>query len=126
MSDPKSPAADTSAEANPESVSRGPYEALLTRAFDKLTSQIFIFLLAYVILLISLSVFSPQLTTTLRTLLYLIPALGVIAYIWLRRREIVKGAKQQGIDVKAGIVSGSARVTGARGANAAGGVPESV
>jgi hypothetical protein len=126
MSDPKSTAADDPAEASPASISHGPYEALLTKAFDKLTSQIFIFLLAYVILLISLSVLSPQLTNAMRNLLYIIPVLGVMAYIWLQQKKIVKDAKEQGIDLQAGIVSGSARVTGVRGAKADSALPESV
>src|SRR5215470_16459936 len=85
-----------------------PFEAPLTKAFDKLTSEIFIFLLAYVILLIGLAIFGSELANTLRNLLYLIPVLGVMAYVWLQQRKIVNVAKEQGINVKAGIVGGSA------------------
>ena len=62
----------------------------------------------------------------LRSLLYIIPALGVLAYIWLRQQEIVKNAKTIGIDVKAGLVSGSASVVGVRGAKASHHLPENV
>lgn len=126
MSDPKKPEAESSPEERPASASSGPYEAPLTKAFDKLTSQIFIFLLAYVILLIGLTVFGSQLADTLRNLFYIIPVLGVIAYVWLQQRGIVKDAKEKGIDVKAGMVSDSARVFGVRGAKAGDDLPENV
>src|SRR5437016_2686080 len=108
---------DTNADVAPaeaggvQGLPAAPYEVPLTRAFDKLTSQIFLFLLAYVILLIGLAVFGSQLADTLRNLFYVIPVLGVLAYVWLRQRKIVQVAKNNGIDVRAGIVSGSARVT---------------
>jgi len=95
------------------SVSRNaPYEVPLTKAFDKLTSQIFIFLLAYVILLIGLAVFGSSLVVTLRTLLYILPVLGVVAYLWQQQRAIVKDGRDRGIDVKAGKITGQAWVGG--------------
>ncbi len=95
------------------SVSRNaPYEVPLTKAFDKLTSQIFLFLLAYVILLIGLAVFGSSLVVTLRTLLYILPVLGVIAYLWQQQRAIEKDGKNRGIDVKAGKITGQARIGG--------------
>lgn len=88
-----------------QNTSSAPYEAPLTKAFDKLTSQVFIFLLAYVILLIGLAVFGSEMATTLRNLFYIIPILGVVAYLWLRQSEIAKKASKQGIDISSGIVS---------------------
>src|SRR5437868_7186506 len=99
--------------AQPNVVSRNaPYEVPLTKAFDKLTSQIFLFLLAYVILLIGLAVFGSSLAVTLRSLLYILPILGVGAYLWQHQRAIVKDGKDRGIDVKAGKITGQARVGG--------------
>jgi len=92
-----------------------PYEAVLLKAMDKLTSQILIFLIAYTILLIALYAYGPQMATWLRNLFYIIPVLGVGAYAWLRRRDIVKEADAKGIDIRAGIVRGSARLVGAQG-----------
>lgn len=98
-------------KAQPNVVPRNaPYEVPLTKAFDKLTSQIFLFLLAYLILLIGLAVFGSSLVVTLRSLLYILPILGVVAYLWQQQRTIVKDGKDRGIDVKAGKVTGNARV----------------
>jgi len=99
--------------AQPNALSRNaPYEVSLTKAFDKLTSQIFLFLLAYVILLIGLAVFGSSLAVTLRGLLYILPILGVVAYLWQQQRAIVKEGRDRGIDVKAGKITGQARVGG--------------
>lgn len=99
--------------AQPNVVSHNaPYEVPLTKAFDKLTSQIFLFLLAYVILLIGLAVFGSSLAVTLRSLLYILPILGVGAYLWQHQRAIVKDGKDRGIDVKAGKITGQARIGG--------------
>ncbi len=80
-----------------------PYEGVLLKAFDRLTSEIFIFLLAYVILIIGLSFFNVAMTNTLITLLYLIPILGVVSYAWLRQRALVNDAKEHGVNVKEGV-----------------------
>ena len=53
-----------------------PFEPALLKAFDKLTNEILIFLLAYVILLIGLGVFADELSETLKNLLYIIPIMG--------------------------------------------------
>jgi hypothetical protein len=92
-----------------------PYEAPLTKAFDKLTSEIFIFLLAYVILIIGLAVFGEKLANTIKTLLYIIPVLGVAAYAWQNQKVIRTNASKRGVDVRAGMVTGSAKVVGSRG-----------
>lgn len=110
----------TSASGEPRStqhsMSQAPYSEALAKAFDKLTSQILIFLLAYVILLIGLAVLGAQLAPTIRNLLYVIPLLGVAAFVFERRQNIVKDGRQKGIDIKARRVSGSASVIGVRGA----------
>ena len=116
--------ASTPVDASPNSNQMAPYAAVLAKAFDKLTSQVLIFLLAYVILLIGVAVFGSQLTTTMRNLLYVIPLLGVVGFVLEKRRKIVKNGREKGIDVRARKVSGSASVIGVRGATAD--VPENV
>jgi len=103
-----------------------PYEVPLTKAFDKLTSEIFLFLLAYVILLIGLAVFGSSLIVPLRTLLYIVPILGVAAYLWQQQGTIVKDGKNQGIDVKAGKVLDDAHVSGVINASREGAIPSNV
>jgi hypothetical protein len=103
-----------------------PYEAPLTKAFDKLTSEIFIFLLAYGILIIGLAVFGEKLASTLKTLLYIIPILGVVAYLWQSQKTIRNKVGEAGINIRAGIVSDSADVAGVRGAKAGNPLPEHV
>jgi hypothetical protein len=99
-----------------------PYEDALIKAFDRLTSEIFIFLLAYFILIVGLSFLNVRLTDTLRNLLYIIPILGVVAYLWVRQHELVRDAKKHGVDVKEGVrvdagnVSDDAVITGVSGA----------
>lgn len=97
-----------------------PYEVPLTKAFDKLTSEVLLFLLAYVILLIGLAVFGSSLIVPLRTLLYIIPILGVAAYLWQQHTTIVKDGK---IDVKTGKVSENAHISGVTNAPKEGGIP---
>lgn len=101
-----------------------PYEASLTKAFDKLTSQVLIFLLAYVILLIGLAAFGSDLPNTLHSLLHIIPVLGVGAYVWSQQRNIAQEAVAKGLDIKGGIIRDSAKLTGARGAT--GQIPENI
>ena len=103
-----------------------PYEGVLTKAFDKLTSEVFIFLLAYMILIIGLAVFGERLANTLKTLLYIIPVLGVAAYVWLTQKTIRNEANKSGIDVGAGVVTDSARVIGVQGAKSGDPIPENV
>jgi hypothetical protein len=108
------------------SITSAPYETVLIKAFDKLTSQIFIFLLAYLILVIGMAVLAPQLTTQVRTLLNLLPVLGIGAYAWQKRKSIAGEARRHGIDVKAGIVTGGAQVIGVQSASASASVPKDV
>ena len=95
---------------------KAPFEAGLLRAFDKLTSEIFVFLLAYVILLIGLGIFASALSVGLRTLLYILPIVGIAAYAWLESGRITMTAKNEGVDVWSGVATRSGRVVGIRGA----------
>ena len=79
---------------NENSGSFVPYERVLAKAFDKLTSEILIFLLAYTILLIGLLYFGINIPDTWRNFFYLIPVIGVLAYIWLQQGGIHKYANQ--------------------------------
>ncbi len=103
-----------------------PYEVPLTKAFDKLTSQIFIFLLAYVILLIGLAVFGENLANSIKVLLYMIPILGVAAYVWQNQKKIRGQARKSGIDVSAWRVTSSGRVVAVNGAKSGDPIPENV
>lgn len=76
--------------------------------------------------MIGLAVFGPQLADSLRNLLYIIPVVGVMAYLWLQQQGIVKDGKEQGIDVKTGIVTGSAQVIGIEGAKPGADLPKKV
>lgn len=119
----------SSPDGSPASGSSAPYEAALTKAFEKftsVTSEIFIFLLAYVILLIGVAVFGSKIANTLRNLLYIIPVLGVMAYVWLQQKGTVKEAQEKGIDVKAWFVRDSAQITGVRGAKPGSDLPKDV
>ena len=103
-----------------------PYEAVLIKALDRLTSQVFIFLLAYTVLLVLLAMIGGVLDSTLRSILALVPILGVAAYVWLRRTDIATQATEQGIDVRAGWTSGRASVAGVTGATERSALPDHV
>lgn len=102
-----------------------PYEVPLTKAFEKLTSEIFIFLLAYVILVIGLAVFGENLAKTIKTLLYVIPVLGVVAYVWLKQKMINSQANK-GINVNVDKIKDSANVVGAKGVKDKNSIPDKV
>jgi hypothetical protein len=92
-----------------------PLGEALGKAVDKLTSQIFLFLIAYLILVIFLTMRASDLSVQVRVLLDLIPALGVIAYVYLEKKKIAEVKKKLQIDVNARIATGGASVTGLRG-----------
>ena len=92
-----------------------PYEGALNIALNKLTSEVLLFLLAYTILLIGIAVFGSGLTTELRTLLYIIPILGVVAYVWLQRRTIVRKAAAGNVGVRSTVARGGSEVIGVLG-----------
>jgi hypothetical protein len=124
MSQHNHPNQDRSSAADPKGqdasaivsqLTSAPYEAVLMRALDKLTSQVFIFLLAYTMLLIGLAVFGAEVAAWLRNLLYIIPILGVLTYVLLRQRRLARKAAANGVQVRAGVVRDSAYVAGIRG-----------
>lgn len=104
--------ADQSSEAQRVN---SPYGATLNTAIKKLTDQILIFLLAYTILLIGVSVFGSGLAIELRTLLYIIPILGVAAYLWLKRDRTEKELRHD-VRVRSRFTTGQSYVGGERGA----------
>jgi hypothetical protein len=87
-----------------------PYESALGMAFHKLSSQVLIFLLAYVILIIGMELFAGGATAQLRLLLYLIPILGAGVHVLLEKRKV----RANGISAAAGYASEST-VEGVRG-----------
>jgi hypothetical protein len=99
---------------------------VLAKAFDQLTSQVLIFLLAYVILLIGLAYFGSEMADWLRNLLYIIPVLGVGVYVLFERQGIAKKAREKGIDVKAGVLLGQPRITAVRVTPGTSVIPENV
>lgn len=81
-----------------------PYEASFSKGLEKLTDQILVFLLLYMILLIGLDLFAKGIVEKYRPLLYIIPIGGVISYAWRQKKNAVKNKNdiRQGtkIDVK--------------------------
>lgn len=108
---------------NASSASPSPYEAVLIKAFERLTSEIFLFLLAYAVLVVVLSVFNVAMTDTLQNLLYLIPILGVITYTWVRQRSLARDAKKweetpkDGVYVEVDQARGNADIGGIVGSH---------
>jgi hypothetical protein len=98
-------------------VTASPYEDVLNKAFDKLTSQVLIFLLAYMILLIGVAVLGNGIDSGLRTLFYIIPIMGVAGYIWLQRWRHVSGEEdsKRDVDVRGHVTRGGSEVVGERG-----------
>ncbi|MEH2238317.1 hypothetical protein [Nostoc sp.] len=68
--------------------SKAPFETVLSKGIEKLTSEIFIFLLCYTILLIGMAVLGTKLPTQLRTLLYILPVLGISSYLLLQGQKL--------------------------------------
>lgn len=101
-------------------------ELVLLKAFDKLTSQVFIFLLAYTLLLVIVVVKGSQMPAEFRLVLTVIPLLGVVGFIWLRHMRLRTESSSAGISVQAGEISDSASVAGVRGAQSPDYVPENV
>ena len=102
-------------QPKPEPRTNAPYEGALNIALNKLTSEVLLFLLAYTILLIGMAVFGSGLPTELRTLLYVIPILGVVAYVWLQKRTVEKRATAGNVRVESAIARKGAEVIGERG-----------
>lgn len=92
-----------------------PYQVALNKAFDKLTSEVLIFLLAYTILVVAVLFLREHIPHTFAILLYLIPLLGILAYGWLRKKTIVRDPAAAGIRVRALLVGGKGQVFGVKG-----------
>lgn len=93
-----------------------PYENVLNTAFSKLTSEILVFLLAYMILLVVLVWIGPTLGTPLLGLFYVIPVLGIIFYVWVKRQRIVAMPQDsRDVTVKVRKAEGESSVVGERG-----------
>jgi hypothetical protein len=90
-----------------------PYAAALSKAFERLNSDIFIFLLAYMILVLAVGILAPRVSETLRALLYVVPILGIVGYTWGQRRKISRRSAS-GLEARVGYVDGRAEVTGTR------------
>jgi hypothetical protein len=102
-------------QPKPEPQADAPYEGALNIALNKLTSEVLLFLLAYTILLIGMAVFGSGLAIELRTLLYVIPILGVVAYAWLQKRAIEKRKAAGNVIVESAVARKGAEVIGERG-----------
>jgi hypothetical protein len=109
------PGSSTRASARSGTTVDLPYEVALNKALDKLTSEILIFLLAYMILVIALVMLRGSIPDGLRVLLYVIPILGFVGYAWLRKRTVIREPRSSGVSVKALFVK-DAYVGGVRGA----------
>ena len=102
-------------QPTPKPRTDAPYEGALNIALNKLTSEVLLFLLAYTILLIGIAVFGSGLPTELRTLFYIIPILGVVAYVWSQKRRIVRRAAAGNVRVGSTVARRGAEVIGVRG-----------
>ena len=98
--------------------SRVPYEEALVRAFDKLTSQVLVFLLGWGIILIILATIKPDISIQLLASIYFLSALGVAVYVWQEKRSVVGQGnnRRKRVRVRAGRAEGSTYVSGTRGA----------
>lgn len=112
MSEPSTPETEPTTTNAP---SPAPFEGALNTAFNKLTSQILIFLLAYVILLIGVAVFGAGIESRLLSLFYILPILGVTAYVWLQRRQYVSQPVERNVKLIGGITRGGSTVVGESG-----------
>ncbi len=70
-----------------------PFEQALTEGFKKLTNEVFLFLLCYMIIMVGLEVTAKGLIEKIRPLVYIIPLGGVAAYVWLEKSKIPQRAK---------------------------------
>lgn len=103
-----------------------PYGAALKQAIDKLTSEVFLFLIAYVILLVGAELLAPGLTRNYRYLFYILPIVGIGAYLFQRSRHLAKQSREQlerSVTVSSTLAH-DATVVGVRGEGAD--IPEEV
>lgn len=60
----------------------------LSQALQRLTSEVLIYLLAYAVLVASLIIWGKPVNPALRNILYILPPLGVAAYLYQQRRRV--------------------------------------
>jgi hypothetical protein len=94
------------------------FVGVLSKTVDKLTSQIFLFLIAYAILLVCGAIWAPSMPVELRAAFCGLPALGLAAYVFFERRKLSKVAESHGIKVQSGIATDEALIIGVKGSNA--------
>jgi hypothetical protein len=92
-----------------------PFSGVLAKTVDKLTSQIFLFVIAYVMVVAALAYWGVEVPVELRTAVCLLPGLAIAAYVYLERSKIRQTVQAHGIDVRARIATSGAQVTGVRG-----------
>lgn len=86
----------------------------LSQALQRLTSEVLIYLLAYAVLVASLIIWGKPVNPALRNILYILPPLGVAAYLFQQRRRI-KSNRPPRVVVRALLTWGKGSVIGIRG-----------
>jgi hypothetical protein len=107
---------ESTPRTEPNVITASPLIDALGKAVAKLTSQIFIFLIAYLILAAFLTLSTSQIPAEIRIALLVIPILGLLVYASLKRRKILTQTRDLDVQVRAGIATGAATVAGVRGA----------
>jgi len=92
-----------------------PVADALGKAVGKLTSQIFVFLIAYLILVIFLTLSASKIAAEVRVVLVVLPILRLLVYAYLKRQKILAQSRDLEVQVRAGIATGGATVAGVRG-----------
>lgn len=93
---------------------KAPYEDVLLEGIKKLDSQIFIFLLLYVIVLSGMAGFFSDIPLSLQLSLILIPFFGIVAFMLSRRNKVSKQMANN-IRVRVGNISEKAQIIGRQG-----------
>jgi hypothetical protein len=86
----------------------------LSQALQRLTSEVLIYLLAYAVLVASLVIWGGSVNAALRNILYILPPLGVAAYLYQQRRRI-KSSRPPRVAVSVLFAGRDAIVAGIRG-----------
>jgi hypothetical protein len=94
------------------------YDSAVKRALEKLTSEIFIFIIGYTALLAALIATGTRIPNRLEQLIVLLPLVGIVAYAWLRKRTVIRDPSARGVRLKALFVKDST-IVGVQGPGAA-------
>jgi len=86
----------------------------LSQALQRLTSEVLIYLLAYAVLVASLIIWGGSVNAALRNILYILPPLGVAAYLYEQRHRI-KSNRPPRVAVSVLFAGRHAIVAGIRG-----------